>query len=247
MTATMAGSLMTGCGTSQEASATEASTTEASEAGDPSATEVSTEETAAASTEEAGDVDTEQAPEGNTEDGSTLEAQTDPSKDEDDENTGDALAPFIYVGNSVEGRLCTEQALLYGENGYDEMVGVSTVVIPAYVIAEVNEDGSDVEVLANIMVYRFELDGTTLVCTAGGSYPSRIHATGGEITSVETSYTDMDTLALCDGHESLVRVLEDPEALENSLRNNIGMYVNNYGYNIDSYQIGNEPVSINHQ
>lgn len=249
MTTMMAGTLLAGCGSSRKEAAAEAATesdTSASEE-NTAATEAATEadakessDTAATTTDAASDV----AEETGTD--AAAVSTADAAATSEGTTRKDGLAPFVYVGNSEEGKICTTQAYAYAEESYD-LSGGDVVVIPAFVVADESENDGSLQLLANIWVYVFELDGTTLRLTSGGSYPCRINARGGEITSVETAYTDEDTLTLCGGDESLVRILHDDDALNTSLRNNVGMYVNNYGYNIDTYEIGSETYAVNPQ
>lgn len=242
MTAVITGSLLAGCSASDREPAAQTGETADTAVGDEHIEAVE-----ADTTEVAGDAATET----NAEVLPEADAGSTEARDETDPATGDAadaredeLMPFVYVGNAEEGKICTAQAYAYARDGHDIDSG-NVVVIPAYVIADETEDGNQLQILANIMVYLFELDGTTLRCTAGGSYPCRIQSAGGEITQVETAYTDEDTLTLCGGDESLVQIMHDDDALATSLRNNVGMYVNNYGYSIDSYEIGGETYAIN--
>lgn len=253
MTTIMVGTLLAGCGSSRKETATEAGTeadasvieegAAATEAATEAASETATEASsgAAATTDDtAGDAAQE------TETDAVTVPAVDSATSSEDVTSKNGLAPFVYVGNSEESKICTAQAYAYAEDSYD-ISGGDVVMIPAYVIADETENDSSLQLLANLWVYIFELDGTTLRLRSGGSYPCRIDAKGGEITSVETSYTDTDTLALCNGDETLVQILHDDDALNTSLRNNVGMYVNNYGYDIDTYEIGSETFAINPQ
>lgn len=253
MTTMMAGSLLVGCGSSRKDTATEAGTESdtAATLEDAAATEGATEAPSETDTEAASDAAattdepaSDAAGEAGTD--AAAESTTDPAASSEDTTRKNGLAPFVYVGNSEEGKLCTAQAYAYAADSYD-LSGGEAVMIPAFVVADETENGSSLQLLANIRVYVFELDGTTLRFTSGGSYPCRIDAKGGEITSVESSYTDEDTLTLCGGDENLVQILHDDDALDTSLRNNVGMYVNNYGYDIDTYEIGSQTYSINTQ
>lgn len=221
MALTMIVSTLTGCGTNSK------DTTASTEA----STEAATENAAAKTTEGTASAVTESGP----------------VKTTGSEVTVDGLQPFVYVGNSEENRLLTKEAYNIAETDGTYEADGTMVMIPAFVIAEETEDGDDLQLLANVMVYVFELDGTTLVMKSGGSNPCRIHSTGGEITSVEIAYTDADTLDLCGGDEALVKAINDNDALTSSLNNNIGMYLNNYDYDIDSYTIdgGVTTVGIN--
>lgn len=226
MTTAVVGTLLAGCGTSGETASAEATTAEA------------------AATEATEDADsTEDATTEATESNPALVTESGPVVDGDAADDG-TLAPFVYVGNSEEGRICTAQAQAIADEDEELAARDDVVTIPGFVIADETADGDKLELLVNLNVYTFELDGTTLRFVAGGSYPCRIQATSGEITSAEIAYTDQDTIDLCSGDESLEIALHDNDALDASLRNNIGMYVNNYGYDIDAYEITGTTHSI---
>lgn len=236
MTAVVAGTLLAGCGSSNETASAEATTAEA-------ASTEATEAAAEAATEEAA---TTEAATDKAESNPALATESGPVVDGEASDDG-TLAPFVYVGNSEEGRICTAQAQAIADEDEELAARDDVVTIPGFVVADETADGDTLELLVNINVYTFELDGTTLRFVAGGSYPCRIQAKGGEITSAEIAYTDQDTIDLCDGDESLEIALHDNDALDTSLQNNIGMYVNNYGYDIDAYEITGTTYSIDHQ
>lgn len=236
MTAAVTGSLLAGCGSSNTAStaaSTEATETAATEADAEAAEDES-------ATTEAAEADTEVNPALATESGPVVDDNA-----ASDAESADALEPFVYVGNSEESRICTTYALDYAAPTYPDSRRDDVVTIPAWSIGEETDMDNGLELLANIYVYVFELDGTRLQFVAGGANHVRIQATGGEITSVETAYTDDEVLTLCNDDEDLARTINDQDTIRTSLRNNIGMYAENYGYDIDSYTIGAETVSIN--
>lgn len=277
MTAATLGALLTGCGTANKESVAQADIAAETTVGDiqeESETETDTDTEAAEDIKEAAvdanEADQEQNAEvdaENTAASGTAAAQDDnnemaaadtadtnhvPSaKSVTMENAGaeadDGLQPFVYVGNSEEGRLCTAQAYAYAKADDGFIDDGQAVMIPSFVVADESWDGDNLQLLANIGVFIFKLDGTTLSLTSGGYYSCRITSSNREINSVETACTDRDTMELCGGDESLVRKLNDQEALAGSLRNNVGMYVNNYGYNIHAYEITGTTYTLDNQ
>lgn len=224
LAAVVAGTMLAGCGSSNEAATEQASeaVTASTEAASEIATEAATEVTK----------DAESA-------GAKLTTESGPVVSDEVNAAEEGLMPFVYVGNSEENRILTQEAFnLAQDEFYYSEDNTERVMIPAWVIGRETEDDNGLELVANIMVYIFKLEGTTLELVSGGSFPCKILATNGVIDTVQFSYTDEITLSIvCDGDESLVQAIHDDDALDASLRNNIGMYINNYGYDIDGYTI----------
>lgn len=160
------------------------------------------------------------------------------------------LPEFVYVGNSVEDKVCTMEAKALTDERYAGFEDDHAVMIPAYVIVDSTETSDGIEVLVNLWTYRYTLDGTTLVMLSGGSCPCRIYARTGdnglEIYQVDIAdeTTDIEDIEICNGDETLRRKLYDMDAMESSRKNLIGMYVNNYGLDITAYQDNDMIVSL---
>lgn len=157
----------------------------------------------------------------------------------------DGLPDFVYVGNDQEARLCTEVA----KQLYSEYYDPADVMIPAPIVAYFEETGTEITVIANINIYSYDLDGTTLVFKSGGSTPCKITAdvtdSGFEITKLEVANTDDETSKICGDDKDIISKLYDDDSLKSIRKSWIQMYVTNYDLDIDSYQdYGQDPVKL---
>lgn len=157
----------------------------------------------------------------------------------------DSLPEFVYVGNDQEARLCTEVA----KQLYSEYYDPADVMIPAPIVAYFEETDSEITVIANINIYGYDIDGTTLIFNNGGSTPCKITAdvtdSGLKITNLEVANTDDETNKICGDDKDIISKLYDDNSLKSIRKSWIQMYVTNYNLDIDSYQdYGKEPVKL---
>lgn len=159
----------------------------------------------------------------------------------DDGQTSDAELPeFSYVGNDEIARICVEAAKQLYE-GYDE----TDVMIPAPVVGDFEETGTSTTIYANIHVYGYDLEGTTLVCKNGGAYPCVIKAEGYNITDIQVANTDDEEAELFNNDKALLSKINDSDEEKSIRKSWIQMYEDNCNQEIDSYQdYGQDPVEL---
>lgn len=158
--------------------------------------------------------------------------------DAEADEESETLPEFNYVGNDEIARICSEAAKqLY--KGYSK----ADVMIPAPVVADTSTNGDITTIYANIWVYGYDLDGTTLECNNGGANPCIITVDGSKITDIQVAYTEDDEKKLFSDKKILSMLHSDDEDF---IRKSwIQMYVENYGLNIDSYKdYGQEKVML---
>ena len=159
----------------------------------------------------------------------------------DDSQSSDAELPeFSYVGNDEISRICVEAAKQLYE-GYDK----TDVMIPAPVVGDFEETGDGATIYANVHVYGYDLEGTTLVCKNGGAYPCVIKSEGYNITDIQVANTDDEEAKLFNNDKALISKINDSDEEESIRKSWIQMYADNCDAKIDSYQdYGQNPVEL---
>lgn len=142
--------------------------------------------------------------------------------------------------------LCEEFSGDY--EGYD-------VSIPCPVIIKEDEsDKSDIRVYGNFWIFNYTLNGDTLECTSGGSYPGCIHIKsteeGYEVVSMDivedgSGWTDSAKKIFGDYYDLFIAAGEDENVREELRAQIIANYVAANNLDITAYQdYGGDPVTL---
>lgn len=120
----------------------------------------------------------------------------------------------------------------------DEFAGdypEAQVSIPCPVIVKEDEsDKSDIRVYGNFWIFNYDLNGDTLECTSGGSYPGCIHVKsteeGYEVTSMDviedgTGFTESAKKIFGDNYELFMKEGEDEKVREEIRTQIVANYV----------------------
>ena len=138
--------------------------------------------------------------------------------------------------------------------GYD----TADVCIPCpIIIAEDESDKSDIKVWGDFWIYNYELNGETLECVSGGSYPGCIHIESNDEGYVVTDFervgdgSDYEPTAkkiFGDYYKDLVASSEDKEANDKLRAQIISNYVFANNLSIKEYKdYGWDPVELPEQ
>ena len=168
-----------------------------------------------------------------------------------DKSVGASLPAYDYPGPELF------YTTLYGYL-LDELSGEypeSQVSIPCPVIINVDEsDRSDVKVYGDFRIFNYDLNGQTLECTSGGSYPGCIHVkntdAGYEITSFDIAedgagFTESAKRIFGENYDAFMKVSGDEKAAEKTRAQIIANYVAANDLDITAYKdYGREPVKL---
>ena len=132
------------------------------------------------------------------------------------------------------------------------------VCIPCpYIIKMDENDKNDIKVWGDFWINNYKLDGDTLECVSGGSYPGCIHVkstdAGYEVTEFEAvgdgaDYEPTAKKIFGDLYEDLVKLGEDQEAKEQTRAQIIANYVAANNLSITQYKdYGWDPVTLPEQ
>ncbi|MBQ4364484.1 MAG: haloacid dehalogenase-like hydrolase, partial [Oscillospiraceae bacterium] len=132
------------------------------------------------------------------------------------------------------------------------------VCIPAPVIIyEDDTDREDIKLYGDFRVYKYALDGDTLECTAGGSYPGCMHVrttdegyevTGFDVVADGSDYTESAKEIFGDHYDTFSKVGSDDEEKERVRAQIIANYVFDKNLPITQYRdSGWDPVDLPEQ
>ena len=129
------------------------------------------------------------------------------------------------------------------------------VCIPNPVILEIDDsDKSDIKVYGDFWINNYNLEGDTLMCVSGGSFPGIIHLEFGEegykvlSTDIVSDGSDFDTSAkeiFGDKYDAFIALLSDQDSREVNRAQIVANYVAANDLNITQYQdYGWDPVQL---
>ena len=175
-----------------------------------------------------------------------VEASADAGK-----STGSTLPAYEYPGPelfySVLYRYMTDEL----SKGYpDCQVSIPCPVI----IAEDESDKSDIRVYGNFWIFNYDLNGETLECASGGSYPGCIHikstdegytVTSMDVTEDGSGFTESARKIFGKYYDSFMKDGEDENLREKTRAQIIANYVAANNLKITSYKdYGWDPVTL---
>ena len=140
----------------------------------------------------------------------------------------------------------------------DELAGnypKSQVSIPCPVIVKMDEsDKSDIRVYGNFWIFNYDLNGETLECTSGGSYPGCIHVKnteeGYEAVSMDvvedgSGFTESAKKIFGDNYDAFMKDGEDEKLREQLRAQIVANYVAANNLNITAIKdFGWDPVTL---
>lgn len=130
------------------------------------------------------------------------------------------------------------------------------VCIPSPQILEIDDaDKSDIKVYGDFWVYNYDLDGDTLLCTSGGSFPGLIHlkydpekgfiVTGMDVVADGSDFDASAKEIFGDKYDAFINLMSDREAMEKTRAQIIANYVADNDLSITKYQdYGWNPVTL---
>lgn len=173
---------------------------------------------------------------------------------EEVETTEAALPAYEYPGPELFYTVLYQYLIDELSQGYD----TADVCIPCpIIITEDESDKSDIKVWGDFWIYNYELNGETLECVSGGSYPGCIHIESNDAGYVVTDFervgdgSDYEPTAkkiFGDYYKDLVASSEDKEANDNLRAQIISNYVFANNLSIKEYKdYGWDPVELPEQ
>ena len=127
----------------------------------------------------------------------------------------------------------------------------SDVSIPSITIVDVDESNpDDVLVWGDFWIFNYNLDGDTLECTGGGSYPGLVHIQNGLVSSFDVvadgaDYDESAKQIFGDRYDSFVAINSDEAGREATRAQFISDYVKSHNLDITKYHdYGWDPVEL---
>ncbi len=174
--------------------------------------------------------------------------------EEQGEVDGDELPAYEYPGPELFYTVLYQYLIDELSADYD----VADVAIPCPIIVTMDEsDKKDIKVWGDFSIYNYELNGETLECVSGGSYPGCIHVESNEEGYVVTDFervgdgSDFDPTAkkiFGEHYDEFITVYSDNEGKEAIRGQIISNYVFANNLSITEYKdYGWDPVKLPEQ
>lgn len=167
------------------------------------------------------------------------------------EAAAETLPAYEYPGPELFYSVLYQYLLDEYASSYPE----ADVSIPCPVIVYEDEtDNSEIKVYGNFWIFNYDLNGETLECKSGGSYPGCIHVkntdAGYEVTSMDvvadgSGFTESAKEIFGEHYDAFMKEGEDEEYREELRAQIIANYVFDKELNITAYQdYGWDPVPL---
>ncbi len=167
---------------------------------------------------------------------------------------GAALPAYVYPG--PEAFYLVMHKYIVEELGKDYPDADVTIPCPV-IVFEDDSDNLEIDVYGDFWVFNYNLEGETLMCEAGGSYPGKMHFSGNdnnadfyEVTSFEVVPDGEDSEEKAkeifgDHYEEYLKMCSDTTERERVRAQIISNYVAANELNITAYQdYGWDPVEL---
>ena len=162
--------------------------------------------------------------------------------DASDDKKGSSLPAYKYPGD--DGLMTAVYGYLIDE--YSSHYEKADVSIPCVTIVGTDESNpDDICVWGDFWIFNYDLEGDTLMCESGGSYPGCIHlkktdsgyeAEGMDVTEDGSGYTESAKKIFGDLYEDFEKINSDQDAREKTRAQIISDYVRENGLSVTKYK-----------